>query len=113
MLEAINLTKKYGEHEMLTDLNPSVLLGEIFCLIDANGAGKTIAIILYIGFTRPCSEQVKAGKKCGGALSLITIFQIRPPYFKPVAKYCRAGVLANSIIGFIYFSYSKFQFYNS
>ncbi|MEM0939225.1 MAG: hypothetical protein AAF600_22405 [Bacteroidota bacterium] len=65
MLEAINLTKKYGEHETLTDLNPSVLLGEVFCLIDVSGAGKTTAIILYIGFTRPSSEQVKAGKMWG------------------------------------------------
>ena len=57
MLEAINLSKKYGGHEVLTDLNLSVALGEIFCLLGANGAGKTTTINLFLGFIKPTSGQ--------------------------------------------------------
>ena len=50
MLEAINLSKKYDEHEALSDLNLQVAPGEIFCLLGANGAGKTTTINLFMGF---------------------------------------------------------------
>ena len=49
MLEAINLTKRYGEYEALSDLNLSVAQGEIFCLLGQNGAGKTTTINLFLG----------------------------------------------------------------
>ncbi|MFD0796342.1 ABC transporter ATP-binding protein [Maribacter chungangensis] len=49
MLEAINLTKRYGGHEALSDLNLSVAQGEIFCLLGQNGAGKTTTINLFLG----------------------------------------------------------------
>ncbi|MBC6399525.1 MAG: ATP-binding cassette domain-containing protein [Ekhidna sp.] len=55
MLEAVNLSKKYGRHEALINLNLSVLPGEIFCLLGANGAGKTTTINLFLGFIRPTS----------------------------------------------------------
>ena len=49
MLEAINLTKRYGGHEALSNLNLSVAEGEIFCLLGQNGAGKTTTINLFLG----------------------------------------------------------------
>ena len=49
MLEAIHLTKRYGGHEALSDLNLSVAQGEIFCLLGQNGAGKTTTINLFLG----------------------------------------------------------------
>lgn len=55
MLEAINLSKKYGGHEALTDLNLSVAPGEVFCMLGANGAGKTTTINLFLGFIHPTS----------------------------------------------------------
>lgn len=59
MLEAINLSKKYGGHEALTDLNLSVAPGEVFCLLGANGAGKTTTINLFMGFIQPGTGYVK------------------------------------------------------
>lgn len=59
MLEAINLSKKYGGHDALTGLNLSVAPGEVFCLLGANGAGKTTTINLFMGFIQPSSGQVK------------------------------------------------------
>ena len=57
MLEAINLSKQYGEHEALAGLNLSVSPGQIFCLLGANGAGKTTTINLFMGFIQPTSGQ--------------------------------------------------------
>ena len=57
MLKAIDLTKKYGEHKALNDLNLQVGAGEVFCLLGANGAGKTTTINLFMGFIRPSSGQ--------------------------------------------------------
>jgi ABC-2 type transport system ATP-binding protein len=59
MLEAQNLSKKYGDHEALIDLNLSVGSGEIFCLLGANGAGKTTTINLFMGFIQPSSGILK------------------------------------------------------
>lgn len=53
MLEAKNLTKKYGKHEALSQLNLSVGKGEIFCLLGQNGAGKTTTINLFLGLLEP------------------------------------------------------------
>lgn len=59
MLEAINLSKTYGGHQALSDLNLSVAPGEVFCLLGANGAGKTTTINLFMGFVQPSSGTVK------------------------------------------------------
>ena len=59
MLEAIDLTKQYGEHVALTGFNLRIEPGEIFCLLGANGAGKTTTINLFLNFIQPTSGQAK------------------------------------------------------
>lgn len=51
MLQAIELTKKYGDQVALNGLNLKVEPGEVFCLLGQNGAGKTTTINLFLGFT--------------------------------------------------------------
>lgn len=53
MLEAVDLTKHYGAQLALDRLNLTVRGGEIYCLLGANGAGKTTAINLFLHFIRP------------------------------------------------------------
>lgn len=53
MLEAKNLTKRYGSHTALNKLNLSIQPGEIFALLGQNGAGKTTTINLFLGFIEP------------------------------------------------------------
>jgi len=53
MLEAKNLTKRYGSHTALNKLNLTIKPGEIFALLGQNGAGKTTTINLFLGFTEP------------------------------------------------------------
>lgn len=54
MLEATNLSKRYnGGVVALDSLNLKVEPGEVFCLLGANGAGKTTAINLFLNFIQP------------------------------------------------------------
>lgn len=50
MLQALQLSKQYGNVAALNQLNLSVGKGEIFCLLGQNGAGKTTTINLFLGF---------------------------------------------------------------
>ncbi len=53
MLQATNLTKKYGNFTALNALNLTVNEGDIFCLLGANGAGKSTTINLFLNFIDP------------------------------------------------------------
>ncbi|MFC1607393.1 ABC transporter ATP-binding protein [Candidatus Latescibacterota bacterium] len=54
MLQATDLTKRYEDDQLALDhLNLKVAEGEIFCLLGANGAGKTTAINLFLNFIDP------------------------------------------------------------
>lgn len=55
MLETKNLTKKFGDFTALKNLNLRVRTGEIFCLLGANGAGKSTTINLFLNFIKPTS----------------------------------------------------------
>ena len=57
MLQAINLTKRYGTHVALNRLDLTVEPGEVFCLLGANGAGKTTTINLFLNFVEPSEGQ--------------------------------------------------------
>jgi ABC-2 type transport system ATP-binding protein len=54
MIEAIDLSKRFANgHLALDALNLRAEAGEIYCLLGAQGAGKTTAINLFLGFTEP------------------------------------------------------------
>ncbi len=57
MLQATNLTKKYGTFTALNALNLTVNQGDIFCLLGANGAGKSTTINLFLNFIDPSEGQ--------------------------------------------------------
>ena len=69
MIEARNLTKRYEDDLLALDaLNLKVNPGEIYCLLGANGAGKTTAINLFLDFIGITSGQalindIDVGKK--------------------------------------------------
>ncbi len=59
MIEAKNLSKRYEDDVLALDaLNLQVKPGEIYCLLGANGAGKTTAINLFLDFIAPTEGQV-------------------------------------------------------
>ncbi|HEY4595164.1 MAG TPA: ABC transporter ATP-binding protein [Thermoanaerobaculia bacterium] len=54
MIEAVDLSKRYPNgHLALDALNLQVEAGEIYCLLGAQGSGKTTAVDLFLGFTEP------------------------------------------------------------
>ncbi len=58
MLQTIDLTKRYEDGILALDhLNLEVKEGEIFCLLGANGAGKTTALNLFLNFIEPTGGQ--------------------------------------------------------
>lgn len=50
-----NLTKKFGDFVAVDDISFSVAKGEIFGFLGANGAGKTTAMRMLCGLSRPTS----------------------------------------------------------
>jgi ABC-2 type transport system ATP-binding protein len=62
MLKAENLSKSYNGHLALKDLNLSVSEGEIYCLLGANGAGKSTTINLFLNFISPTSGEATINK---------------------------------------------------
>ncbi|MEA5047739.1 MAG: ABC transporter ATP-binding protein [Eubacteriales bacterium] len=54
-IEAIELTKNYGNQKAVDHLSLSVREGELFALLGVNGAGKTTTIKMLSGLSRPTS----------------------------------------------------------
>ncbi len=59
MIEIVNLVKKYNEQIAVDNLNLKIKEGEIFCLLGANGAGKSTTINILLNFINPTSGTVK------------------------------------------------------
>ncbi len=60
MIEAIELSKRYEDGVLALDhLNLKVNPGEIFCLLGANGAGKSTTINLMLSFIEPTGGTAK------------------------------------------------------
>ncbi|WDF55783.1 ABC transporter ATP-binding protein [Mucilaginibacter sp. KACC 22063] len=53
MLTLQQLRKSYGSHQALKGIDLKIASGEIYGLLGANGAGKSTAINILLGFTRP------------------------------------------------------------
>ena len=58
-IQIVNLTKFYGNHVGIQNLNLEVEKGEIFGFLGPNGAGKTTTIRLLLGLLRPNKGQIK------------------------------------------------------
>ena len=61
-IEVVSLTKKFGDFTAVDNISFSVSKGEIFGFLGANGAGKTTAMKMLCGLSRPTSgDAVVAG----------------------------------------------------
>jgi ABC-2 type transport system ATP-binding protein len=52
-VEAVGLTKRYGETLAVDHLDLTIAPGEIFGLLGPNGAGKTTTILMLLGLSEP------------------------------------------------------------
>lgn len=65
VLEARGLTKHFGAHVALADMDLALPPGEIFGLLGPNGAGKSTTINLFMGFLRPTRGEARVcGTSC-------------------------------------------------
>ncbi|NYZ63224.1 ABC transporter ATP-binding protein [Luteimonas deserti] len=55
MLKSDALTKRFGDRTALDGLDLEIQAGEVYCLLGANGAGKSTTIKLFLGFLKPTS----------------------------------------------------------
>ena len=58
IIEVKNLSKKFGSFTAVDNISFEVYKGEIFGFLGANGAGKTTAMKMLIGISRPTSGEV-------------------------------------------------------
>ena len=71
LLEARNLSKRYGENTVVNDLSFEIARGECLGVIGPNGAGKTTTIRMCLGLTVPdhgaitCAGPVDAARRAG------------------------------------------------
>ncbi|MBK5193736.1 MAG: ABC transporter ATP-binding protein, partial [Flavobacteriaceae bacterium] len=57
VIEVGNLTKKFGDFTAVKGISFEVFKGEIFGFLGANGAGKTTAMKMLIGISKPTSGE--------------------------------------------------------
>ena len=68
ILSGNNLSKKYGDLEVVKGVSISVASGEFVCLVGKSGCGKTTLLSLLSGLERPNKGDVLLnGKKINGA----------------------------------------------
>ncbi|AZR72047.1 hypothetical protein BBF96_00735 [Anoxybacter fermentans] len=58
IIKTNNLSKKFGDREVVKKLNLKIKKGEIYGLIGPNGAGRTTTILLLNGFYRPTNGSI-------------------------------------------------------
>jgi ABC-2 type transport system ATP-binding protein len=58
-IEARALTRRFGDHVALADIDLAIAPGEAFALLGANGAGKTTMIRIVTGYLVPSSGSVR------------------------------------------------------
>lgn len=83
VLQAANLTKRYGAAIAVDSLTLTIARGEVFGLLGPNGAGKTTTILMLLGLTEPTSGMVRV-------LGL-------DPARDPLAVKARVGYLPDSV----------------
>jgi ABC-2 type transport system ATP-binding protein len=61
ILRTVGLTKQYGTHAALSDVDISVDAGSVYGLVGPNGAGKTTLLAILAGLRRPTAGQIELG----------------------------------------------------
>ncbi len=59
MIDFTDLSKRYGTHTVLQNIDLHIAEGEYMMVLGHNGAGKTTLIKLLLGLTRPTGGQVR------------------------------------------------------
>ncbi|MCI1984445.1 MAG: ABC transporter ATP-binding protein [Bifidobacteriaceae bacterium] len=66
-VQLTGVSKSYGSHEALRQIDAVINQGEIFGLVGRNGAGKTTLMKLILGLSQPTSGTISINGSVGGA----------------------------------------------
>ena len=69
LIEATKVAFSYGQQSVLTDINMTIMPGEIVGLIGENGAGKTTLLNLLLGIKRVQQGHLKVFGQAAGSLA--------------------------------------------
>ena len=58
ILECSELTKKYGSHRAVDNLNPQIERGRVYALLGPNGSGKSTFMKMAAGLIHPSSGKI-------------------------------------------------------
>jgi ABC-2 type transport system ATP-binding protein len=58
-VEAVGLSKRYGDVDALTSVDLAIGPGEVYGLLGPNGAGKTTLLALFLGLVRPSAGSAR------------------------------------------------------
>jgi ABC-2 type transport system ATP-binding protein len=61
VIEFEKISKKFGTHEAVKNLNLSIKKGELFGFLGPNGAGKTTTIKMLVGLINPTEGRIRIG----------------------------------------------------
>ena len=59
VLQMQNITKRYGENTVLSDVSLSIRPGEIHALLGENGAGKSTLMSVLFGLYQPETGEIR------------------------------------------------------
>lgn len=88
MIEASNISKRFGSHVALSDVSLSVADGVVYGLVGYNGAGKTTLLKIIAGVYQPDSGSISIDgvNMHAGRVSHDSLFIVADePYFLPQA----------------------------
>lgn len=72
MIELVNISKKFGEVDVFSDVNYTFEKGKAYGLTGRNGSGKSVLLRLIAGFSKPDSGYVRIdGEKLGDKFDFI------------------------------------------
>jgi ABC-2 type transport system ATP-binding protein len=69
MIEATNLTKRYGEETAVEGINLTVERGGVHGFVGPNGAGKTTTMKMLVGLLDPTEGEVSIGGEPAGSVA--------------------------------------------
>ena len=61
MVEALEVTKRFGSYAALNDVSIRVMPGESHALVGRNGAGKSTLVSILTGLRKPDTGEVRFG----------------------------------------------------